>query len=108
MTADGGVPVIVGARFGGLLTAIANAASWALAWPSLTLIAMLLNVPTSALVGVPCRRPVLDVNVAQVGRLVMLNVNVWPLGSLAVGVNVYAVPTVAVVAGVPEMIGGTF
>src|SRR5512139_4271200 len=62
-----------------------------------------------AVAGVPCRRPLLVLNVAQFGLLVMLNVNVVPaLASLAVGVNVYCVPTVAVVAGVPEITGGVF
>jgi hypothetical protein len=57
------------------------------ALPSLTLIAMFANVP--AAVGVPDSRPVLPLNVAQAGRLVMLNVSVVPVsGSLAVGVNV--------------------
>jgi hypothetical protein len=82
----GGVPEIVGGRFG-CVTTIENAARDAEACPSLTLIAMLANVP--AAVGVPDSRPVLPLNVAQAGRLVMLNVSVAPAsGSLAVGVNV--------------------
>src|SRR5512139_2147970 len=62
-----------------------------------------------AVAGVPCRRPVLVLNVAQAGLFVMLNVSVVPaFASLAVGVNVYCVPTVAVVGGVPEITGGVF
>ena len=47
-------------------------------------------------------------NVAHVGRLVTLKVNVPPSESLPVGVNEYCVPAVAVVGGVPEIDGGTF
>jgi hypothetical protein len=46
--------------------------------------------------------------VAQVGRFAIANVSVPPSGSLAVGAHEYAVPTVAVVAGVPEIVGGWF
>ena len=34
------------------------------------------------------------------------NVIGWPSGSLAVGVNVYGVPTTIEVAGLPEIVGG--
>jgi len=44
---------------------------------------------------------------AHDGMFVMLKVNVVPAStSFAVGVNVYCVPTVAVVGGVPEIVGG--
>jgi hypothetical protein len=102
----GGVPEIVGGRFG-CVTTIENAGNDADACPSLTLIAMFANVP--AAVGVPDSCPVLPLNVAQAGRFVMLNVSVVPVsGSLAVGVNVYSVPTLPVVGGVPEIVGGRF
>jgi hypothetical protein len=63
-------------------------------------------VPTFALVGVPASRPVLPLNVAQLGRFVIENVSVLPSGSLAVGWNAYAVPAVTVVAGAPDITGG--
>jgi hypothetical protein len=69
---------------------------------------MFANVPTFALVGVPCNRPVVVLNVAHVGRFVMLNVSVPPSGSLAAGVNEYATPAVTVVGGEPEIVGGRF
>jgi hypothetical protein len=58
--------------------------------------------------GVPSNRPVALLNVAQLGRLAMLNVNVPPSRSLALGVNEYCVPAVAVVDGVPVIVGGLF
>ena len=82
------MPEIVGGTFGAALTTIANVASCALPpCPSLTPMPMLENVPTLADVGVPARRPVAVLNVAQVGRFVMLNVSVPPSESLAVGWN---------------------
>jgi len=69
---------------------------------------MFANVPTFAFAGVPCRRPVAELNDAQLGLLAMLNVSVPPFASLAVGVNAYCVPAVAVVGGVPEITGGVF
>ena len=81
-----GVPEIVGGRFG-CVTTIENTGRDADACPSLTLIVMFEDVPAAA--GVPVSCPVLPLNVAQVGRFVMLNVSVVPAsGSLAVGVNV--------------------
>jgi len=64
------------------------------------------KLPTFALVGVPCKRPVLVENVAHDGRFEMLNVRGLPFGSAAVGVNVYCVSTVALVGGAPEIVGG--
>ena len=69
---------------------------------------MFANVPMLADAGVPCTRPVVVLNVAQLGWFVMLKVSVPPSASLAVGVNEYCVPTVAVVGGVPEIVGGLF
>jgi hypothetical protein len=107
--AVGGTPVIVGGRFAGALTTIENVASCALPpCPSLTLMPMPENVPTSPAAGVPCRRPVVALNVAQLGLFAMLNVSVPPSESLAVGVNEYCVPAVTVVGGVPEIVGEVF
>ena len=46
-------------------------------------------------------------NAAQAGLFVMENDMLRPAGSFAVGVNEYAVPAVTLVAGVPEMVGGS-
>jgi hypothetical protein len=52
---------------------------------------------------------VLGVKLSQPGWPRIENVNVSPVfGSLAVGVNVYCVPTCPVGDGVPEIVGGTF
>ena len=101
----GGVPEIVGGVFDDA-TVIENAGNGVDALPSLTLMTMLLYVRTCVAPGVPCNAPVVTLNVAHVGRLAIANVNALPSGSLAVGVNVYAVPCVAVVAGAPEIVGG--
>jgi len=55
--------------------------------PSLTLITMFENVPTSELAGVPVRAPVELLNLAQEGMFWMLKLSVIPLGPLAVGVK---------------------
>jgi hypothetical protein len=101
-----GVPEIVGGSFGRGFTVSVKGASEAVAWPSLTLIAMPENEP--APVGVPLRRPVEVLNVAQVGRFWMLKPSVLPSGSLAVGWNAYGWPTVTVVIGEPLMTGARF
>jgi hypothetical protein len=84
-----GDPEIVGGRLAvGALTAIANAGNAADAVPSLTEITMLENVAVVPTGGVPLKRPVAVVNVAQLGRPAIANVSVLPSGSLAVGTNV--------------------
>ena len=87
ITDVGGEPEITGAPFAGavLLTTMANAGNCADVVPSLTVIAMLLFVPTLLAVGVPCNGPVVALNVAHEGRFAIENVNALPSGSLAVG-----------------------
>ena len=46
-------------------------------------------------------------NAAQAGLFVMEKDMLRAAGSLAVGVNEYAVPAVTLGAGVPEMVGGS-
>jgi hypothetical protein len=84
-------------------TTMPNAGSDAVEVPSVTRIVMELKVPVA--VGVPARRPVAVSKVAQDGRFTMLNVSRSPFGSRAVGVKLYAVPTLAVVGGVPLIVG---
>src|SRR5262245_38279915 len=55
--------------------------------------------------GVPCNAPFAVLNVAHVGRFAIANVSALPSGSAAVGTKLYAVPCVAVIAGVPDMVG---
>ncbi len=59
-------------------------------------------------VGVPDSKPVAALNVAHEGRFTTLNVSELPSASLATGWNAYAVPTVPVVAGLPEITGAIF
>jgi hypothetical protein len=87
-----GVPVMVGGRLttgkaalAGAATVIVNAGSDFNLLPSLTEMRMLENVP--ATVGVPLRRPVLVLKLAQDGRLLTENPSVWPSGSDAEGWN---------------------
>ena len=82
-----GVPLMVGASLV-LVTVRLKAGRAVVTVPSLTLITMLLVVPTLALVGVPLKRPVVVLKVAQLGRFTMLKAKVVPAsGSDAVGVK---------------------
>lgn len=104
VTLVAGVPEIVGPEAPDT-TVIVKAGSEALATPSLTLITIPASVPTSAAVGVPLSCPLAILKLAQEGRLLMENVRPFPAGSLAVGENEYAIPTVALVPAVPEIEG---
>ena len=66
-------------------TVIANVGSDVVVLLSPTRIWMLLVVPALLAVGVPCKRPVCVLNVAQAGRFVIENVKASPSGSDAVG-----------------------
>jgi hypothetical protein len=99
-----GVPEIVGPEAPDT-TAIAKVGSEAVATPSLTLITIPASVPTSAAAGVPLSCPLAMLKFAHEGRLLIENVRPLPAGSLAVGANEYAIPTVALVPGMPEIEG---
>ena len=62
-----GVPLIVGARLAGALTWIVKEGSDAVACPSVTEIVIRAEVPTLAVVGVPERRPLVVLKLAQLG-----------------------------------------
>jgi hypothetical protein len=104
----GGVPLIVGARFGGALTTIENAGNEAESLLSLTLMTMLLNVPMLLAPGVPVSAPVFTLNVAHVGRFAIENVSGSESASAAVGWKLYATACVAVVGGEPLIVGTWF
>src|SRR5262245_57489442 len=61
-----------------------------------------------ATAGVPLRRPVDAVNVAQDGRFVTEYVSVSPSASAPVGWKLYAVVASMLVVGVPEIVGARF
>jgi hypothetical protein len=103
----GGVPVIVGGVFAAV-TAMPKAGSDADALPSLTLITMLPYVPTAEGPGVPSSAPVFTLKVAQAGRFAIAKVSGSVLASAAVGWNTYCVPCLAVVGGVPVIVGALF
>src|SRR6185503_14799611 len=84
-TERGGLPEMVGARFAGAFTWMVNEGSEAVAVPSLTVIVMRAEVPTLAVVGVPDRRPVVVLKVAQPGCPWIEYRNVLPSGSLPTG-----------------------
>ena len=91
-----GVPEIVGG--GGdaaAVTVMVNAGSEAVWAPSLTLMTIGLEVPTSVVAGVPLSLPVLASNAAQKGLPVTAKVSLLPLASDALGWNVYTSPTTA-------------
>ena len=94
VTSLAGLPLIVGAVFGSGTTVIENAARLALSSPSDTLIRILEYVPSSASEGVPDRRPVLLLKLAQDGLPWIENVSVSPSASLADGTKLYASSTV--------------
>src|ERR1043165_5759524 len=104
----GGVQVNVALPLATARTLITNDASETLAVPSDTEITMAAELPTSPAVGVPVRRPLVVLNVAQAGLLSMRQVSEWPSGSDAVGRKLYGAPTVALVAGDPPMVGERF
>ena len=87
VTEVAGVPLMVGGVFGILATVIEKAESEVVVIPSLTLIVILLVVPTSVLPGVPLIAPLVVLKLAQVGKLLTLKVRVSPSASLAVGVK---------------------
>ena len=99
------MPLIVGARFGTAVTSMLNAGSAADAWPSDTLITMLLVVPTWVEPGVPLRRPLAVSKLAHAGLFDTLKLKLSPSASLADGVNAYDCPAVTCVAGDPEITG---
>ena len=103
-----GVPEILGGGGGAAAasTVMVKAGRDAVCAPSLTLIRIGLEVPTSDAAGVPLSLPVLVSNAAHGGLPVIANVSVLALASEALGWNAYASPTTAWVLGVPEMVGG--
>lgn len=101
-----GMPEIFGAWFVADFTLIENAGSDALDTPSETRMMMLLYFPMCDVDGVPPRRPDVLLNHAQAGLFEIEKVSVLPSGSEAVGRNEYVTPTVALVAGAPDMTGG--
>jgi len=103
----GGVPLMVGAVFDGF-TVIANAGRAFDTFPSLTLITMLLKVPTEVAPGVPSRAPEVALKFAHVGRLAIVNASGSPSGSAAVGWNTYEVPSLTEVDGAPLIVGSRF
>jgi len=104
VTLVAGVPEIEGPEAPDT-TVIAKAGKEALATPSLTLITIPAFVATSVAAGVPVSCPLAMLKLAHEGLLLIEKVRPLPAGSLAVGANEYAIPTVALVPGVPEIEG---
>lgn len=101
-----GAPEIVGGRFATLATAIEKVGSAAVPpFPSATLMVIPAKLPTLELDGRPLSLPDDGSKAAQAGLLATENVSVSPSKSLAVGVNAYATPGVAVDGGTPAIVG---
>src|SRR5450631_3609816 len=101
-----GVPLIVGGPSPvDAETIMVKAASEAVAVPLSTLMTMLVKLPTSAAAGVPESSPVTLLKFAHEGWFWTEKVRASPFGSLAVGVKLYAAPTLTDVAGVPLIAG---
>lgn len=86
----GGIHDKVAAPVAFSLTVMEKLGSAAVKCPSDTDITIPSYVPTSALLGVPVIRPVLESMIAQDGRLVAENVSTSLSGSVAAGSNEYA------------------
>ena len=104
----GGVQLSVAEPLATASTVMLKDASEVVTRPSLTRIAMLAYVPTWLAAGVPCKRPVLVLKVAQAGAFTIENVNGSPSASVAAGWNEYGVPCITDVSGTPEITGARF
>src|SRR4029453_4816239 len=89
-------------------TTIANAASAALATPSLTVMRTPLQVPASPAPGVPHKRPVPPSKLAHEGLFAIVKSSVSPSGSLAVGRKSYGRATRPDDGGLPLITGARF
>ena len=87
-------------------TTTAKVGRLALAMPSLTVMRMPLQVSTSPSCGVPRIRPVDESRLIHGGRLSAVTVSASPSGSEMLGWKDHWRPTVALVGGVPLMVGG--
>jgi hypothetical protein len=100
-----GATLLLLVQVGGVATEMANDGSAADFWESLTLMMMLLSVPTSAAAGVPESVPFVLLKLAHAGLFWMLKLTGWPEEFWTVGVNEYGRPTWAFVEGVPLIVG---
>jgi hypothetical protein len=97
---------MVGGGGAAVVTVMVKAGSAAVCLPSLTLITIGPDAPTSAADGVPLSWPLVVLKLAHEGFPVMAKVSVLPSVSAALGWKVYAVPATALVPGLPEIVGG--
>lgn len=93
-----------GGGAGGAVIVMTNAASEALAPPSLTVTTMLAVSPTSASEGMPVSSPVAVLKLAHSGLLTIEKMSVPPSASEAVGRKLYVSPACTVVDGVPPIV----